>query len=404
VRVLFVNPNAELGGSERSLLDLLSALGASNPEVERRLLLFAEGELARRARELGIPVDILDLPRSLGTLGESGVAKAGAGRATFRMARAGMAVPGALLALGRKIHEQHPDIVHTNGMKAHVLCSAAAPTRPLVVHMRDFAGARPVSRFLLRAFARRNVSVLANSRAVADDLERVVPRLSPTVVYNAIDLAEFRPGPRELARLAALSGLPEPSPETVVIGLVATFAFWKGHLTFVDAMARVKAAFPGRPLRFYVVGGPIYSTRASEISPAELRQRIAERGLTGELSLVPFQKDTASVFRGLDIVVHASTRPEPFGRTIVEGMASGRAVVAARAGGAQELVIEGETGLFHTPGDAADLERAVATLVADEALRNRLGASARRSAEERFDRSRLADEVVAVYRELLARR
>jgi glycosyltransferase involved in cell wall biosynthesis len=109
------------------------------------------------------------------------------------------------------------------------------------------------------------------------------------------------------------------------------------------------------------------------------------------------------VYRGLDIVVHASTRPEPFGRTIVEAMASGRAVVAADAGASPELVIPGRTGLLHRPGNADDLARQVLALVRDPVARARLGAAGYESATERFDRRRLAGELLAVYRELLAR-
>lgn len=401
LRVLFVNPNAELGGSERSLLDLLAALGASDSGVERRLLLFSDGELARRARALGVEVDVLPPPAKLKALGESG--GGGRRRVASAVLDAAVRVPGFLLDLRSRVRKLAPDVVHTNGMKAHVFCRMALPDHPLIVHMRDFVSTRPVSRKLVRAFVNRRVTVVANSEAVARDLRSVAPGLAPRVVYNAIDLEEFRPRPRELAPLASLAGLPEPPPDTVVVGLVATYAFWKGHFTFVDAMARVKAALPGRALRFYVIGGPIYDTRASEISPVELRARIASRALTTDLGLVPFQADAASAYRDLDIVVHASTRPEPFGRTIVEGMATGRAVVVARAGGATELVTEGETGLYHTPGDPDELARAVTRLAEDAAFRARLGAHARKSAEDRFDRSRLAAEVVAIYRELVAR-
>src|SRR4051812_6736193 len=52
---------------------------------------------------------------------------------------------------------------------------------------------------------------------------------------------------------------------------------------------------------------------------------------------VPFQARVEAVYRALDVVVHASTRPEPFGLTIAEAMACGRPLVAARAGGAAEL-------------------------------------------------------------------
>ena len=123
--------------------------------------------------------------------------------------------------------------------------------------------------------------------------------------------------------------------------------------------------------------------------------------LAGTLGIVAFQSDVSRVYRGLDIVVHASTRPEPFGRTIVEAMASGRAVVVSRAGGAVELFEEGRSGIGFTPGDRDDLARAIALLLGDAALRASLGAEARRAALERFDRARLGREVSAIYDRLV---
>jgi glycosyltransferase involved in cell wall biosynthesis len=396
-----VNPNAELGGSERSLLDLLGALAASDASIERHVLLFAEGELGRRAKDLGATVEVLPLPRALEALGESGGgSKSGAVLSALSAARG---VPGFVYGLRRRIRAWGPDLVHTNGMKAHLLAGLAAPELPLVVHLRDFVGERRLSRHLFRAFARPRVVVVTNSQAVERDLLRLAPGVRTRVVYNALDLSEFRPEPRDVGRLAELSGLPPPAPHAVVTGLIATYAFWKGHRTFVRAAAKVRQAEPSLALRFYIVGGPIYRTAASEITKEELQREVTGAGLGGDFGLVPFQAEPSLVYRGLDIVVHASTRPEPFGRTIVEAMASGRAVVAADAGASPELVIPGRPGLLHRPGHADDLARQVLALVRDPVARARLGAAGYESATERFDRRRLAGELLAVYRELLAR-
>jgi glycosyltransferase involved in cell wall biosynthesis len=401
LRILFVNPNAELGGSERSLLDVLGALGESGSSVERHLVLFEEGELGRRARALGATVEIVPLPKALRALGESG--GQGTKNAVLSVLSAARGVPGLVYELRRRIRAFGPDLVHTNGMKAHLLAGLAVPELPLVVHLRDFVGERPLSRHLFRAFARPRVLVVTNSQAVERDVLRVAPRLRTRVVYNALDLSEFRPETREVASLAELSGLPPPTPDTVVTGLIATYAFWKGHRTFVRAAAQVRRAEPSLPLRFYVVGGPIYRTAGSEITSEQLLREVTEAGLGGDLGLVPFQAEPSLVYRGLDIVVHASTRPEPFGRTIAEGMASGRAVIAADAGAAPELVAPGQTGLLHRPGDADDLARQMLALVRDPGARARLASAGHESATERFDRRRLAGELVGVYRELVDR-
>jgi glycosyltransferase involved in cell wall biosynthesis len=156
----------------------------------------------------------------------------------------------------------------------------------------------------------------------------------------------------------------------------------------------------GRPLRFYVVGGAAYHT-AAQFTEAELRAAAAGRGLGGRVGFVPFQPNPAGVYRALDVVVHASTLPEPFGLTVAEGMACGRAVVVSAAGGVAELFTDGADAVGVTPGDAGGLAAAVRRLAADPALRARLGANARATAETSFDAARYGPRLAAVYRSVL---
>src|SRR5205085_8086358 len=139
-------------------------------------------------------------------------------------------------------------------------------------------------------------------------------------------------------------GLPRAVPGTLRVGLVATYARWKGQEVFLDAAGRLAAGRPELPVRFYVVGGPVYQTRGSQFSEGELRRLAAQRGLADRVGFVGFREDTAPVYRALDVVVHASTRPEPFGLTVVEAMACGRPVIVSRAGGAAELFTPGYDG------------------------------------------------------------
>ena len=105
--------------------------------------------------------------------------------------------------------------------------------------------------------------------------------------------------------------------------------------------------------------------------------------------------------RALDIVVHASTDPEPFGLVIAEAMACGKPVVVSRAGGAVELTEPGVNALAHEPGDVPALARCLADLVRDADLRDRLGRAALISARQRFARSRMARELAPIYQSLV---
>jgi glycosyltransferase involved in cell wall biosynthesis len=165
---------------------------------------------------------------------------------------------------------------------------------------------------------------------------------------------------------------------------------------FLEAAARVPKSLP---LRFYVVGGPIYRSFGSQRTLEELRARASGLGLTesGRLGFVEHQSEPANVYRALDVAVHASTQPEPFGRVIVEAMACARAVVVAKAGGAAELFEDGVDALASPPGDPDELAATLVRLAADPILRQSLGEAGRRTAVARFDRSRLADQWAAVY-------
>ena len=104
--------------------------------------------------------------------------------------------------------------------------------------------------------------------------------------------------------------------------------------------------------------------------------------------------------RALDVVVHASTEPEPFGLVIAEGMACGRAVIVSAAGGAAEIIQSGVNALTHEPGDAVGLADRIRSLVSDAALRVRVGAAAREAAERAFGRARLVGQLHSVYQTL----
>jgi glycosyltransferase involved in cell wall biosynthesis len=399
VKILYLNPTGELGGAERSLLLLMQSLRAARPEWCLGLIAGGGGPLVERAKALGADATALPFPAGLAQLGDSGVGETVGGRSMVRMAaelgRAGLPGLDYLRRLRRAIAEFAPDAVHSNGFKMHALGAWARTSLcPLIWHVRDYVSARPMMSRLMRANARRCSVAIANSASVADDLRAVCgPALPIRVAYNAVDLARFAPnGPA--SNLDELCAIPPAPKGALRIGLVATMARWKGHGVFLRAIRTAAERFP---LRAYIIGGPIYARAVSQYRIEELRAMAAELGLASAVGFTGFVDDVPAALRALDVVVHASVEPEPFGLAIAEAMACGKPVVASAAGGAAEIVSPGVDALVHRPGDSAELAERLIQLVREPELRSALGIAARVSAERRFSVSRLVGEVTPIY-------
>lgn len=397
MRVTYLSPSAELGGAERCLLDLMAAVRDASPDDELSLVTAGDGPLVARAAALGVTSIALPMPPALRGFGDSAL---GLGRRRWLPVvagtRAAVAGAGYAVRLRRAIATLRPHVIHSNGMKFHLLGAlACGGATPVLWHLRDFVGSRRLMASALRLAAPRARSAIAISGAVAADARRCMPTLPVEVCYDAIDVAEFSPASVGGSALDALAGLPPAPAGTIRVGLVATYARWKGQDLFLRAVSRALAALPGA--RFYVAGGPIYATHGSQFSRDELARLAGALGLRERVGFLPFQADPAWLFRALDVVVHASTRPEPFGRTIAEGMACGRAVIATRDAGAAELVHAGLDAELYPAGDEEALSRAMIRLAGDAGIRGRMGEAARATALSRFSRRRLGNELVALY-------
>lgn len=165
------------------------------------------------------------------------------------------------------------------------------------------------------------------------------------------------------------------------------------------------------PLRLLFVGGDLERKGGTELleafsalpeGAAELtlvtRSRVAARpGVRVADDLTPNAPELLRLYQTSDVFV-LPTRAEAFGIAAVEAAAAGLPVVATRVGGLPDIVVDGETGFLIAPGDAEELHRRLAQLVADRALTRRLGEAGRRRAVTRFDARRCAERLLDVLR------
>ncbi|MBA4018973.1 MAG: glycosyl transferase family 1 [Pirellula sp.] len=406
VSIVFLTPVATLGGAERSLLDILAQLRERCPTLPLRIVSGSEGPLRDEAEKLGVDFETVEIPAQISRLGDSGLRGAVTRSAWHKVrwclqaAMAGCYFPAYWFRLRAAIRKARPSLIHSNGLKCHFLAGYVAPRGvPVVWHIRDFISTRRLAPLGLRLFTRRPDAAVANSQATCEDFHRILPPVRAVTIYNGIDTTFFSPGATDTGELDRLAGLPQAPPNCVRVGLVATYARWKGQGAFIDAAAKILAAHR-EPIRFYIIGGPTYQTAGSQYSVDELRDRINGHGISNSVGLIPFQIDLRAIYRGLDIVVHASTQPEPFGRTIVEAMACGRAVVVALAGGAAEIATDEHDAIGLRKGDVDTLSSAVVRLARDPALRQFLAQNAIHTARSRFDHREMVGKILELYQSL----
>jgi glycosyltransferase involved in cell wall biosynthesis len=179
------------------------------------------------------------------------------------------------------------------------------------------------------------------------------------------------------------------------IGIVGRLAPWKGQDVFLEGAALLLEA--GLPAQFLIVGSPLFGEEAFE---GRLRGLASELGIALQVEFLGFS-DVPTVLRSLDILVHASKTPEPFGQVIIEGLAAGIPVVATDGGGAREIIQSGVTGVLVPMGDAAALAAALRQLLSRPEYARRLAAAGRRHALEHFTIEQSARSSEALYQQLL---
>ena len=180
------------------------------------------------------------------------------------------------------------------------------------------------------------------------------------------------------------------------VGLVGLLISWKGQALFLDAAKLLHDKIPG--LKMVIVGGTPDDCVAYE---AMLRQRVIQEQLEDIIIFTGHVTQMEQVYNGLDVVVSASTSPEPLGTVVIECMAMGRPLIGPNHGGAAEMMEHGKTGLLFTPKDAASLATEIETFYRDKQLSLQLGHNAREHALATFAISSHTDKIQTLYDSIL---
>ena len=291
-----------------------------------------------------------------------------------------------LLALHR------PAMLHANSLAMGRLLGPVAKQMgvPSLSHLRD------IIRLSARAIADLNCHrrLLAVSRATRDyHLAAGLEAEKTYLLYNGVDLDEFRPRP-PVGYLHRELGL---APEASLVGTIGQIGLRKGQ----DVLVRAATQLAGElPQVHYVIVGERWSEKTeSRRFEADLRAA-ADGPLQGRLHLVGLRHDVARLLNELCLLAHPA-RQEPLGRVLLEAAASGVPVVASNVGGTGEIFPpNSDTARLVPPNDVQALAGAIRDLITDESARHRQAESARRRALEAFDARQAAVGLIEHYRQL----
>lgn len=356
-RILYCegNTDSSVGGSHFSLFYLVEALDKSryDPVVvfhrENRLIpMYREAGLDTRVftirQPFRFPAKALNIPVLKGLL-----------RLLQAMANLWRMVLIPAIRCALYLRANRIDLVHLNNTiirNHHWMLGATLAGAKCISHERGIN--ERISRFS-HLMTKRLAGIICISRAVRDNLVREgIDEDKLVVVHNALEVSRvlIKADPLEIRRRHRID------PASLVIGMVGNIKEWKGQDVVIRATARLRERWPG--LRCLLVGDTALEDKYFE---DRIRILVNELGVDANIIFTGYQASVADYMNAMDVVIHASITPEPFGRVLLEAMALKKPLIGANAGAVPEIIQHGETGMLSSPGDDQMLARYIEELL-----------------------------------------
>jgi glycosyltransferase involved in cell wall biosynthesis len=389
-RILFIESNKDgtIGGSYYSLLYLLQGLDRDKYES---VVMFCQENALIPEYEKVASVVIYDFDPTIYLPVRS------VGEAIRYIPKFFKHVIFKQAPLRRKLREIGADAIHLNNGYIHNhewMLAGRLEGIKVIAHDR---GGQPPASFLTKLFSRLLDAIICVSDSFLGNVhgENLKPRIACRV-YNGLDTSLYEPYRSHEVRDGIRRELGVAGGE-ILVGMVGNIDWWKGQIVLVRAVREVLGR--GTDVRTIIAGQTVMLAEEYE---KEIRNYISEHGLGDRISLLGFRNDIPALLNAMDIFVHASIEPEPFGRVILEAKLMAKPIIATDGGGATEQIRHGETGLLVPMDDASSMAAAIEEYTADMDRAARIGAAARKDAEEYYSVGRMVRGVEEVYERVFA--
>ena len=360
--VLIVDTCPEMSGAEVTLVAMLKKW--DRDRFHPIVAIPATGTLHRQLTGIGVETHIIPMDPLVKT------------RNLLQASSYPLAVFAAVRWLARLARERGVVLIHTNSLRAHLygLLAAKLDRVPAVPYLHDLYSDGWARRGLISLFGFSAERIIVNSRSVQatfDDAPRCRDKVE--LIYPPLDEG-FGPAnsPEKVRAEFRLEGC------YPVVGLVAHLHPKKRPEDLIQAAPQVLAEFP--TARFLIVGG----THPAPPGYFEgLVQLVADLGLREWVIFAGFRHDVAEFYTAFDMLVLTSLG-EPFGKVLIEAMASETPVIGTALAGPLEIIQDGVTGLLIPPRDPSAVAGAILDLARHPAMIKSMGQAGREWVQDRF--------------------
>jgi glycosyltransferase involved in cell wall biosynthesis len=376
------------GGSHQALFDTARLMDPSR--FQPVVVFYQDNRFVAPLRELGIEVHVWKREHELER------APHDEGRRLGQLA----SVIGAVRRRVRLLRDSRIDLVHLNNSPSlgydDWLPAALWLGIPCITTVMGTPYEFPSGRIRRALISRFDRLAVISDNAVEGLRRGGYPEAMLTKVNLGIDLEAFQGAVRVPAeRVRESLGIP---PDRMLVVMVANLREWKGHSGVVSALEQMA---PDQRSRLHVAFVGV-ARPEDQAHLQRLQERLARAGAAREVSWLGARTDVPDLLNAADVALHASTYPEPFGLVLVEALAMGKPLIAARRGGPVEIVTP-DTGILFDPDDPVELVEALDRLLEAPDLRKAMGAAARLRAQH-FTARRMTDGMQRIWEELLAGR
>jgi glycosyltransferase involved in cell wall biosynthesis len=396
IKVLFMQSQEYSGPDSQIQASLMTHLPRDRFEVHCAVPAARDGELSPPARVVHELADVHVRPTRFGPSLEPGWKAKAAALAESLPAAVSLA------GLARYIRTQRIDVVHSTEKPRDTIYGVSLAKiggARSVVHLH--VAVAPWMRSGVRRAMHHADALVGVSRFIADDtIAMGYPPQRVHAVLNGLELSNWLDLDLEVDGAAVRAEFDMAADAPLLVTASRLFRA-KGQHLIVAALPAVRAHFPA--VKLLIVGRDDTRAGGGASYSAELRRMVSELGLEDNVAFTGWRPDLNRLMAACDAFVMPSLE-EPFGMVYVEAMALRRPVIALDSGGAKEIVDHGGSGLLSPPGDVGSIAEHITRLLADPALRRRMGEHGRRRVIERFSSERMTDDMAAVYTSLVDRR